>query len=103
MFAKNDINGKIDFIKYFTEKVNYKNIKYLKGTYFECFSLPFYFYFKGYINLLETKKLINYTLDKIQTKFNLLDNILLKFYIGIRINRLYIKGLSSIFKFLFIR
>ena len=79
VFAKNDINGKIDFIKYFTEKVNYKNIKYLKGTYFECFSLPFYFYFKGYINLLETKKLINYTLDKIQTKFNLLDNILLKF------------------------
>ena len=65
---------------------------------FKGFSLPFYFYFKGYINLLETKKLINYTLDKIQTKFNLLDNILLKFYIGIRINRLYIKGLSSIFK-----
>ena len=103
VFAENDIKGKIEYIKNFTEKLNFKNIKYLKGTYFECFSLPFYFYFKGYINLLETKKLINYTLDKIQIKFNIVDNIILKFYIRIRINRFYIKGLSSIFKFLFIR
>lgn len=103
VFARNDINGKIDYIKSFTEKVNNKNIKYLKGTYFECFSLPFNFYFKGYINLLETKKLVNYTLNKIQIKFNPIDNFILKFYIRIRINRIYIKGLSSIFKFFFIR
>lgn len=103
VFAKNDINGKIDYIKLFAEKVNYKNLKHLKGTYFECFSLPFYFYLKGYINLLETKSLVNYTLDEIQIKFNTIDNFILKFYIRIRINRIYIKGLSSIFKFFFIR
>tara|TARA_B110001450_G_scaffold71199_1_gene67494 strand:+ start:10166 stop:11116 length:951 start_codon:yes stop_codon:yes gene_type:complete len=100
-FAKNDINGKIDFIKYFSEKTSYNNIKYLKGTYFECFNLPFNFYFKGYINLSETNKLVSYILDEFKFKF--IDLIILKVYIKARINKFYIKGFNTFFKFVFIR
>lgn len=103
IYIKNDINGKINFIKNFKSKNSNSN-KYLKGTFFECFQNVFVFYRKNKLNESEFKDLKKFILTKkFILKFNTLDMIILNLFIAICNTKFYIRGLNSFFKLIFIR
>jgi len=102
-FLFNDIKGKLHYISSFN-KINIRNMKYLKGTFFECLNNPLVFYKKGYI---EKQKLLELKLFVFENKalisLNKFDLMILEFYFKIRFFKIYFKGMNSFFKFLFIR
>ena len=102
-FLFNDIKGKMHYISSFN-KINIRNKKYLKGTFFECLNNQLVFYNKGYIDkqkLLELKLFVFE--NKALISLNKLDLMILDFYFKIRFFKIYFKGMNSCFKFLFIR
>ena len=102
-FLINDINGKLEFIKSMN-KIGLLGNKYLRGTFIECFNLLFVSFKKNNISKTELIQLKNYVLDnKTCVSLNLFDSLLIYFYILIRKNKIYFKGLNKIFKIIFIR
>ena len=102
-YLMNDINGKIEFIKSMN-KIGLVGNKYLKGTFIECFNLVFVLFKKNYINKRELIQLKNYILiNKTCISLNLFDILLIYFYIFIRKNKIYFRGLNKIFKITLIR
>lgn len=102
-FLLNDIKGKIEFIKSMN-KIGLFGNKYLKGTYLECFNLLFVSYKKNTIGKTDLLKLKKYILNnKKCLSLNNFEISLIYFYILIRINKFYFRGLNKIFKIIFIR
>tara|TARA_B110000483_G_scaffold242878_1_gene330230 strand:+ start:967 stop:1944 length:978 start_codon:yes stop_codon:yes gene_type:complete len=100
----NDVNGKLSYIDFFTTKILKKvNRKFLRGTYFECYSLPFNLY---YFNKISKSDLL-IILSSIATPnfkylFNFSSDKIINLYCFLRINRIYFKGMDRIFKYLFL-
>lgn len=104
IFLKKDIVAKLFYIENFSSKLKGDKsfLKFLSGTYFECYSPTFHFYNKSKINFNEMSFILDFI--KMQNNnytTNKMNNLILDIYIYIRKNNIYFKGMHYFFKKLF--